>query len=220
MVPLRRLRPSDRNARTHSKKQIGQVAASMKRFGVINPLIIDSNGQVVAGHARLEAAKLLGLSAVPVIRVTNLSPTELRAYMLADNKIALGAGWDRELLALELEDLQIALPDIGLDIDITGFDPGDVDAIMTDFTRPVRPNYHCSGLANGRRSHDGFCSRSRNANRVKSWRAVERLVAAVAPTAETRNDTPRSPRGLARFSFSARAIHRFKQRRFNFCGFV
>ena len=105
----------------------------MLRFGVINPLIVDDRGRIAAGHARAEAAKLLGLRQVPVIRLSHLSETEIRAYLLADNKLAEKAGWDRELLAIELEELQIALPEIGLDIGITGFDPGEIDTIMLDF---------------------------------------------------------------------------------------
>jgi ParB-like chromosome segregation protein Spo0J len=133
MLSPRSLRPGPRNARTHSKKQIQQIADSMVRFGVVNPLVADENGRIVAGHARAEAARLLGLKLVPVIRVSHLSDTEIRAYMLADNKIAEKAGWDRELLAVELEELQIALPEIGLDLGITGFEPGEVDSIMLDF---------------------------------------------------------------------------------------
>jgi DNA modification methylase len=133
MVPLRSLKPAERNARTHSKKQIRQIAESMKRFGVINPLIVNDRGQIIAGHGRFEAAKLLGLKIVPVIRLTDLNETEIRAYMLADNKLAQNAGWDREVLALELEQLQIAFPEINLDLAITGFDPGEVDSIMVDF---------------------------------------------------------------------------------------
>jgi DNA modification methylase len=130
----RSLRLAQRNARTHSKKQIRQIADSMLRFGVINPLIVDDRGRIVAGHARAEAAKLLGLKEVPCIRLSHLSETEIRAYMLADNKLAEKAGWDREILALELGDLQIALPEIGLDISITGFDPGEIDSVMLDFS--------------------------------------------------------------------------------------
>jgi ParB-like nuclease domain len=132
MVPLRDLKPAERNARTHSKKQVGQIAASMKRFGVINPVITDDRGRIIAGHGRFEAAKLLGLKLVPVIRLTELSDAEIRAYMLADNKLAQNAGWDREVLALELGELQIALPEFGLDLTITGFEPGEVDSIMSD----------------------------------------------------------------------------------------
>jgi DNA modification methylase len=133
MLPPRSLRPAQRNDRTHSKKQIRQIADSLARFGVINPVIADDQGRIVAGHARAEAAKLLGLKQVPVIRLSHLNETEIRAYMLADNKLAERAGWDRELLAIELEQLQIALPEIGLDVGITGFEPGEIDSIILDF---------------------------------------------------------------------------------------
>jgi ParB-like chromosome segregation protein Spo0J len=108
VLPLRGLRPAQRNPRTHSKKQIRQIADSMRRFGFINPLIVDDRGRIMAGHARAEAAKLLGLSQLPVIRLSHLTETEVRAYLLADNKLAENAGWDRELLAIELEELRIA----------------------------------------------------------------------------------------------------------------
>jgi DNA modification methylase len=127
------LRPAARNARTHSKKQIREIADSMVRFGVINPIVVDDRGRIIAGYARTEAAKLLSLEQVPVIRVSHLSEAEIRAYMLADNKLASKAGWDRELLALELQELQLALPEIGLDVSATGFEPGEIDSILLDF---------------------------------------------------------------------------------------
>ena len=133
MLPPSSLRPARRNARTHSKKQIRQIANSMVRFGAINPVITDENRRIMVGHARTEAAKLLGLKQIPVIRLSHLNETEIRAYMLADNKLAEKAGWDRETLAVELEELHIALPEIGLDVGITGFDPGEIDSIMLDF---------------------------------------------------------------------------------------
>jgi DNA modification methylase len=133
MVPLKSLKKSHRNARTHSKKQIELVANSFGEFGVINPLVVDSQNRIVAGHARAEAAQSIGLRVVPVIRVTNLNEIQLRAYMLADNRIAEGAGWNRELLAVELNELQIALPEIGLDLGITGFEPDYVDSVISDF---------------------------------------------------------------------------------------
>jgi DNA modification methylase len=105
----------------------------MARFGVINPMVVDDRGRIVAGHARVEAATLLGLKQVPVIRLSHLSETEIRAYMLADNKLAEKAGWNREILAVELEELQVALPEIGIDAGITGFEPGEIDSIMLDF---------------------------------------------------------------------------------------
>jgi DNA modification methylase len=134
MLPPTSLRPAPRNARTHSKKQIRQIAESIKRFKFINPVIIDDRRRIAAGHARAKAAKLLGLKHIPVIRVSHLSETEIRAYMLADNKLPEKAGWDREILAQELGELQIALPEIGLDIGSTGFDPGEIDSILLDFS--------------------------------------------------------------------------------------
>ena len=134
-VDLRSLRLARRNARTHSKKQIRQIADSMLRFGVINPLIVDEQGRVVAGHGRFAAAELLGLRQLPVIRLSHLTDEEIRAYMLADNRLAEKAGWDRELLAIEFEELQIALPEIGLDLGITGFDPGEVELDHAGFQR-------------------------------------------------------------------------------------
>jgi DNA modification methylase len=127
------LRPAQRNVRRHAKRQIQQIADSMTRFGVINPVVVDERGRIIAGHARVEAAKLLGIGRIPVIRISHLNEVEIRAYMLADNKLPEKAGWDREMLAVELEELQIALPEIGLDVGITGFEPGEIDSIMHDF---------------------------------------------------------------------------------------
>src|SRR5215470_10358150 len=97
---VRELQPYPNNARTHSKKQIRQIANSIKRFGFNNPVLVDDKQQVIAGHGRVEAAKLLGLRAVPTIRLSHLSEAEKKAYVLADNKLALKSSWDRELLAI------------------------------------------------------------------------------------------------------------------------
>src|SRR5690242_1948178 len=94
VMPIRRLRLNRQNARTHSEKQIRQIAESLKRFRMINPIIADQAGTIIAGHARYQAAKLLGLATVPVIRVSHLNGAELRLYMLADNRLAENAGWD------------------------------------------------------------------------------------------------------------------------------
>jgi ParB-like chromosome segregation protein Spo0J len=102
MMPIERLKKPTRNARTHSKSQIEQIANSMRRYGVINPAIVDGSDRVVAGNGRVEAAKLLGRKAFPVIRVTSLSEGELRAYALADNRLPEKAGWDRGILAIEI----------------------------------------------------------------------------------------------------------------------
>ena len=127
------LRPAKRNARTHNEAQIDLLANSILHFGVIRPVVIDDRNRIVAGHGVWEAAKKLGLKRIPVIRVSHLSETQLRAYALADNQLATKSGWDRELLSIELRDLQLALPEIGLDLAITGFDPGEVDSVLEDF---------------------------------------------------------------------------------------
>jgi hypothetical protein len=127
------LTPNARNARTHSKKQIRQIADSITAFGFLVPLLIDEGGVVIAGHGRYAAAKLLGLKQVPVIEVKGLSEAKRRALALADNKIAENAGWDRELLAAELPELAEILVEDSLDISITGFAPVEIDQLTTDF---------------------------------------------------------------------------------------
>ena len=96
------LKPYARNARTHSKKQVKQIARSIERFGFVNPILVDEEGAIIAGHGRCAAAKLLGMEAVPTVRLSHLSADERRAYILADNQLAAKAGWDRDLLATEL----------------------------------------------------------------------------------------------------------------------
>ena len=110
------LKPYHRNARTHSKKQIRQIASSIERFGFTNPVLVTDDGEIIAGHGRVEAAKLLGMREVPTLALSHLNEAERRAYILADNKLALNAGWDKELLALELQDLI----DLSFEIDLTG----------------------------------------------------------------------------------------------------
>src|ERR1700729_3905592 len=123
-----RLRPWPRNARTHSRKQIRQIAESIRRFGFTNPVLIDGENRILAGHGRVEAARELGMATAPCLRVDHLSPAEKRAYVLADNKIALNAGWDEELLALELKELMEA--DIEFDVSVTGFSIAEVDQLV------------------------------------------------------------------------------------------
>lgn len=130
------LKPNPRNARTHSRKQIHQITESIQTFGFNNPILVDDQYEVIAGHGRLQAAKQLGLSEVPVVRLSHLSDAEKRAYILADNKIALNAGWDVELLALELGELADLLPDVDLDLEIIGFDTGEIDLLLTDHEAP------------------------------------------------------------------------------------
>ncbi len=125
---VRDLRPYPNNARTHSKKQIRQIAKSIKRFGFCNPVLIDDENQIVAGHGRVEAAKLNGMDAVPTVRLSHLSDADKRAYILADNKLAEKAGWDQEILAIELQ----SLLDVGFDLDHTGFEPAEIDLIIEE----------------------------------------------------------------------------------------
>jgi DNA modification methylase len=133
-TPIHALQPQDRNARTHSKRQIRQIADSMRRFGFTNPILTDDNLQIIAGHGRLEAAKLLGMTAVPSIRLSHMSATEKRAYIIADNEIALKAGWDRETLAIELQ----GLVDLGFEVELTGFEPAEIDLILCDWQEASR----------------------------------------------------------------------------------
>lgn len=126
--PIASLKPHARNARTHSRKQIRQIADSIATFGFTNPVLIDADGGILAGHGRVEAAKLLGLAEVPCLRIDWMTDQERRAYVLADNKLALNAGWDEELLALELGALIEEVPE--LDIRLTGFTIAEVDEIL------------------------------------------------------------------------------------------
>lgn len=115
--PVAALIPYAGNSRTHSKSQIKQIAASIKEFGFTNPVLISNDGDIVAGHGRVLAATLLGLDEVPCIDVGYLSEAQRRAYVIADNKLALNAGWDQELLAVELA----GISDFGIDLDLVGF---------------------------------------------------------------------------------------------------
>ncbi|WP_114522442.1 ParB/Srx family N-terminal domain-containing protein [Altererythrobacter sp. ZODW24] len=132
--PLGKLTPDPRNARTHSKKQVEQIAASIRAFGFTNPILADLEGNIIAGHGRLRAAKELGLAEVPVIELGDLTEPQKRALRLADNKIALNAGWDVEVLKLELADL--SLPDMDIDLGLTGFSPGEIDVVLSDSDDP------------------------------------------------------------------------------------
>jgi DNA modification methylase len=125
---VRELRPYANNARTHSRKQIKQIARSIEKFGFCNPVLIDDNKQIIAGHGRVEAAELLGLEAIPTCRLSHLSEAEKRAYILADNKLAQAAGWDKELLAIELQ----GLIELDLDIELTGFETAEIDLILEE----------------------------------------------------------------------------------------
>lgn len=116
-LQLDRLIPYARNSRTHSDAQVAQVAASIREFGFTNPVLIDAEDGIIAGHGRVMAARKLGLAEVPCIRLAHLSETQKRAYIIADNKLALNSGWDEEMLALELAELR----EVDFDLEVTGF---------------------------------------------------------------------------------------------------
>jgi DNA modification methylase len=122
------LKPYPKNARTHSKKQLRQIADSIARFGFTNPVLIDASGMILAGHGRVEAARLLGLAEVPCVRLEHMSAAEKRAYVLADNKLAVNAGWDEEILAGELKELLAV--DLDFDIGLTGFTIAKIDSLV------------------------------------------------------------------------------------------
>jgi DNA modification methylase len=128
--PLATLTPARRNARTHSDKQIEQIAGSIRQFGFTNPILVDDAGAIVAGHGRAEAARLLKIAEVPVIRLSHLGPEELRAYALADNKVAENAGWDPEILKIEFAELSAI--ELDFDLEITGFSTTEIDLTIGD----------------------------------------------------------------------------------------
>jgi DNA modification methylase len=128
-LPVDKVKPSPHNARTHSKRQIRQIFNSLQEFGWTNPILIDRDGNVIAGHGRLQAAEMLGLTSVPTITLEDLSPEQIRAYVVADNRLAELAGWDHEILTVEFEYLLTL--DV-FDVTLTGFEVGEIDQILLD----------------------------------------------------------------------------------------
>ena len=125
-VAVESLIPYARNSRTHSDEQVAQIAASIKEFGWTNPILIDGESGIIAGHGRLLAARKLGMKEVPVIQLSGMTDTQKKAYIIADNKLALNAGWDDELLKLELDELH----DEGFDMGLIGFNADDLSKLM------------------------------------------------------------------------------------------
>lgn len=134
MLPVGALRPYRSNARTHSRKQVRQIADSIRRFGFTNPVLISDDGEIIAGHGRVRAATELGLDTVPTLKLSHLTADERRAYVLADNKLALNADWDTEILAIELQ----ALIDLDFEVTLTGFAPAEIDLTL-DRAREASP---------------------------------------------------------------------------------
>jgi DNA modification methylase len=125
-IETEKLIPYARNSRTHSDEQISQIMASIKEFGFTNPVLIDEEGLIIAGHGRTVAAQRLGMKTVPIVRLTHLTPAQKKAYVIADNKLALNAGWDLEFLKIELLDLQSE----DFDLSLTGFDDDELNDLL------------------------------------------------------------------------------------------
>jgi len=129
--PLERLKPYERNARTHSAEQVAQIAASIVEFGFTNPILVDSHDGIIAGHGRLMAATELGLKTVPVVVLDHLSERQRRAYVLADNQLALNAGWDTDLLRSELQDLA----ELDFDLNLIGFSDDELADLLPEIEK-------------------------------------------------------------------------------------
>src|SRR5712672_779632 len=126
------LKPRTANPRTHSKQQITQIANAIRRFGFTNPALVDDANGIIAGHGRVEAARIVGLDQVPTVRLSDMSEAEIRAYVIADNRLAENAGWDRALLGLELQYLTEL--EIDFDVTVTGFDLPEIDILIGDLS--------------------------------------------------------------------------------------
>ena len=127
-LPISALHRSPHNARTHSTRQLKQISRSIKEFGFTNPILIDEKHEILAGHGRWAAVQLDGWTAVPTLQITHLNETQKRAYIIADNQLAAKAGWDRDILRIELQGLE----DLDFDLELTGFETGEVDLILAD----------------------------------------------------------------------------------------
>jgi ParB-like chromosome segregation protein Spo0J len=127
-VSTESLIPYARNSRTHSEAQVAQIAASIKEFGFTNPVLIDEDGGIIAGHGRTMAARKLGLTEVPCIRLSYLTDAQKKAYVIADNKLALNAGWDDEMLKIELQELA----DLDFNLELLGFQSHELELLMRE----------------------------------------------------------------------------------------
>jgi len=129
--------PYANNSRTHSDEQINQIAASIDEFGFTNPILVDVDGVIIAGHGRALAAERLGMVEVPCIVLADLTPAQIKAYVIADNKLALNASWDEELLKVELEELHA----VGFELDVIGFNADELAHILYDeIGAPLKPS--------------------------------------------------------------------------------
>jgi DNA modification methylase len=178
--PIEALIPYARNARTHSEAQVALIAGSIREYGFTNPVLVDGANGIIAGHGRVMAARTLGLPTVPVIELAHLTEAQKRAYILADNRLAEQAGWDRELLALEVGDLA----DLGLDLSALGFEAGEIDKLLHgDATDPREEETPPAPAVPTSRSGDLWCLGSHRllCGDATNAAAVARLLNGVAP---------------------------------------
>ena len=141
-IDVESLIPYENNSRTHSEFQIKQIIESIQEFGFTNPILLDGENGVIAGHGRLQAAKELGIEQVPTIELSHLTPEQKSAYVIADNKLALNAGWDRDLLVFEMQKLQ----DAGYNLGLTGFNDAEISQFFIDDDHPVDHNEEWKGM--------------------------------------------------------------------------
>ncbi|HAL9379644.1 TPA: ParB N-terminal domain-containing protein [Escherichia coli] len=162
--PLQELSPYAHNARTHSTEQVAQLVESIKQFGWTNPVLIDEKGEIIAGHGRVMAAEMLKMDSVPVIVLSGLTDEQKKAYRLADNRLPMNAGWDEDLLRMELSDLINA----DFDVSLTGFIPTEIDELLTDVLPGMRgwtiKGKPASGRAVLSQEQDGIKSHTHSAS--------------------------------------------------------
>lgn len=132
-LPLEKISQYQNNARTHSDSQVEQIKRSIEEFGFTNPILIDEENVIIAGHGRLQAAESMGLADIPTIRLNGLTDAQKRAYVIADNKLALNAGWDVELLSIELSDLSAE----AFDLSLIGFDKEELDVLLVGWSSDI-----------------------------------------------------------------------------------
>src|SRR4051794_15847903 len=136
--PISTLKPRSTNPRTHSQKQITQIANAIRQFGFTNPVLVDDSNGILAGHGRVEAAKEVGLTQVPTVRLSGMTEAEIRAYVIADNKLAENAGWDRNLLGLELQ--YLTQLEVDFDVTLTGFEWPEIDILIGELSPAADDN--------------------------------------------------------------------------------
>ena len=177
---ISQLKPFTRNARTHTKRQIKQIAESIRVFGFVNPVLVDRNNRIVAGHGRVEAAKLLGMDQVPTIRLEDLSEEQIQFYVITDNRLGELAGWNREILAVELQHL-LTLDCADFGVEITGFEIAEIDAILEEAKGPIEEDASSSSR---------FQAQPQSANRATfgSWANTGSCAATLCTTRRTNPD--------------------------------